>query len=172
MESSNKYLPAGQDPDEVEDMCPDCLHVSRQCVCDDEEFHQDNGDVVCEGSNARKRPMGFVYEDEDDAAQEMVAMGCGEAWDDVISDEPDLYKYFAYFGLTDEEMVRSARTFASFVDRKVQYRKKKAKEAIATVASTSKGTFAKPVTTGRTGKSTASPATSKSRRVDIDLVSE
>jgi len=165
---NNKFLPASQDADEVEAVCPMCL--LRECACDDDEFKQDEGEVECVGSNARKRPMSYVS-DEDDAAQEMIAMGCHEAWDEVLSDEPDLYKYFQYFNLTEEEMVRTARAFASYVDKRVQFKKKKEKSKAAATASDGKRQSVPGATTGRT-KAIASTATSKHRRVDIDLVSE
>jgi len=170
MEQPNKFLPASQDADEVEAVCPMCL--LRECLCDEPEQDQEEfSDIICEGSNARKRPMSYV--DEDDAAQEMIAMHCSEAWTDVLSDEPDLYKYFNYFGLTEQDMVRTARAFATFVDKRVQYRKKKEKES-ATAATKAGEThrFARPAATGSTKAGTATRAISKHRRIDIDLVND
>lgn len=144
-EEEIRMLPHSQDPDEVI-RCVECL--LEDCECDKPE-EDDEPTFVGMGLKAQPR---FTPQDYDEPKDYM--LGCHEQWAEVESEEPDLWRYLSYFGLTELEMVGVCRTFANYVAKRIALKNRTKK----TKAQTTTRTAARKLF-----------GTSKRARVDIDL---
>lgn len=145
-EEVHEILPCSQDPDEVI-RCVECL--LEDCECDKP---QQDDEPTFIGVRLKAQPR-FSPQDYDNPKDCM--LGCHEQWAEVESDEPDLWRYLSYFGLTELEMVGVCRTFANYVAKKIALKKRseEAKRARTTTRTAARKLF----------------GNSKKTRVDIDL---